>query len=54
MEALSNIKERVPAMAMSTPERDLEESLVTKLQDLKYEYRPDISGLNAYEQEGAR
>ena len=53
MEALSNIKERVPAMAMSTPERDLEESLVTKLQDLKYEYRPDISGLNAYEQ-GAR
>jgi type I restriction enzyme R subunit len=29
-------------MAMITPERDLEESLVTKLQDLKYEYRPDI------------
>ena len=27
---------------MSTPERDLEESLVAKLQDLKYEYRPDI------------
>ena len=27
---------------MSTPERDLEESLVTKLQDLKYIYRPDI------------
>ena len=25
-----------------TPERDLEESLVTKLRDLKYEYRPDI------------
>jgi type I restriction enzyme R subunit len=29
-------------MAMSTPERQLEETLVTKLQDLKYEYRPDI------------
>ena len=32
-------------MAMSTPERDLrdlEESLVAKLQDLKYEYRCDI------------
>ena len=29
-------------MAMNTPERDLEESLVTKLRDLKYEYRPDI------------
>ena len=29
-------------MAMITPERDLEESLVTKLRDLKYEYRPDI------------
>ena len=27
---------------MSTPERDLEESLVAKLQDLKYVYRPDI------------
>ena len=27
---------------MITPERDLEESLVTKLRDLKYEYRPDI------------
>jgi len=27
---------------MNTPERGLEESLVTKLQDLKYEYRPDI------------
>ncbi len=29
-------------MAMITPECDLEESLVTKLRDLKYEYRPDI------------
>ncbi len=29
-------------MAMITPERDLEESLVKKLRDLKYEYRPDI------------
>ena len=29
-------------MAMITPERDLEESLVTKLRDLKYEYRPAI------------
>ena len=29
-------------MAINTPERDLEESLVTKLQDLKYEYRDDI------------
>ena len=29
-------------MAMITPERDLEESLVTKLRDLKYEYRPNI------------
>ena len=29
-------------MAMITPERDFEESLVTKLRDLKYEYRPDI------------
>lgn len=29
-------------MAMITPERDLEEALITKLQDLKYEYRPDI------------
>ena len=35
-------KEWVPAMAMITPARDLEESLVTKLRDLKYEYRPDI------------
>ena len=29
-------------MAMITTERDLEESVVTKLRDLKYEYRPDI------------
>ena len=29
-------------MAMITPERDLEESFVTKLRDLKCEYRPDI------------
>ena len=29
-------------MAIITPERDLEESLVTKLRDLKYEYRSDI------------
>ena len=29
-------------MAISRPERDLEEALVTKLRDLKYEYRPDI------------
>ena len=29
-------------MAMITPERGLEESLVAKLRDLKYEYRPDI------------
>jgi type I restriction enzyme R subunit len=29
-------------MATNRPERDLEEALVTKLRDLKYEYRPDI------------
>lgn len=29
-------------MAMIKPERDLEESLVTNLRDLKYEYRTDI------------
>ena len=29
-------------MAIITPERDLERSLVTKLRDLKYVYRPDI------------
>ena len=27
---------------MTAPERDLEGALVTKLRDLKYEYRPDI------------
>ena len=27
---------------MIKPERDLEEALVTKLRDLKYEYRTDI------------
>jgi type I restriction enzyme, R subunit len=31
-----------PVMEMNRPERDLEEALVIKLQDLKYEYRPDI------------
>ena len=29
-------------MATITPERDLEEALVSKLKELKYEYRPDI------------
>jgi type I restriction enzyme R subunit len=29
-------------MAMIAPERQLEEALVTKIRDLKYEYRPDI------------
>jgi type I restriction enzyme R subunit len=29
-------------MAMIAPERQLEEALVAKLRDLKYEYRPDI------------
>ncbi len=29
-------------MATITPERDLEEALIGKLKDLKYEYRPDI------------
>lgn len=29
-------------MAANRPERDLEEALVAKLRDLKYEYRPDI------------
>ena len=37
-----NNKEQVLAMMVITPERDLEESLVAKLQDLKYEYRPDV------------
>ena len=34
---------------MITPERDLEESLVAKLRDLKYEYRPDIRDRAALE-----
>ena len=29
-------------MTTTKPERDLEEALVSKLKDLKYEYRPDI------------
>ncbi len=29
-------------MAIITPERELEESLIGKLKDLKYEYSPDI------------
>ena len=36
-------------MAKITPERDLEEALVTKLRDLKYEYRPDIRDRAALE-----
>ena len=36
-------------MAMITPERDLEEALVSKLKDLKYEYRPDIRDRAALE-----
>ena len=36
-------------MALITPERELEESLVTKLRDLKYEYRPDIRNRDALE-----
>lgn len=36
-------------MAMITPERKLEDSLVTKLQELKYEYRPDIRDRAALE-----
>jgi type I restriction enzyme R subunit len=35
-------KESVPAMAMITPERRLEEALIAKLRDLKYKYRPDV------------
>lgn len=38
-----------PVMAISRPERDLEETLVTKLRDLKYEYRPDIRDRAALE-----
>jgi hypothetical protein len=34
---------------MVTPERQLEEALVTKLRDLKYEYRPDIRDRAALE-----
>ena len=37
-------------MAMITPERDLEAALVTKLRDLKYEYRPDIRDRATLEQ----
>ena len=36
-------------MAMNRPERDFEEALVAKLQDLKYEYRPDIRDWDALE-----
>ena len=36
-------------MATITPERDLEEALIGKLQDLKYEYRPDIRDRAALE-----
>ena len=36
-------------MAMNTPERDLEEGLIAKLRDLKYEYRPDIRDRAALE-----
>ncbi|MFB9140918.1 type I restriction endonuclease subunit R [Maritalea porphyrae] len=35
---------------MNTPESSLEASLVTKLQDLKYEYRPDIRDRASLEQ----
>jgi type I restriction enzyme R subunit len=37
-------------MAMIAAERQLEEALVTKLQDLKYEYRPEIRDRAALEQ----
>ena len=36
-------------MAMITPERDLEDALVTKLRDLKYEHRADIRDRAALE-----
>jgi len=36
-------------MAIITPERQLEEALVTTLRELKYEYRPDISDRAALE-----
>ncbi len=38
-----------PKMAMNTPERDLEDALISKLRDLKYEYRPDIRDRAALE-----
>ena len=38
------------ATTMSKAERDLEESLVAKLRDLKYEYRPDIRDRAALEE----
>ena len=37
-------------MAMTTPERELEESLIEKLRDLKYRYRPDIRDRAALEE----
>ena len=37
-------------MAMITPERRLEEALITKLRDLKYGYRPDIRDRATLEQ----
>lgn len=37
------------AIAMNHAERDIEEALVAKLQDLKYEYRPDIRDRAALE-----
>jgi type I restriction enzyme, R subunit len=37
-------------MAMIAAERQLEEALVTKLRDLKYEYRPDIRDRATLEQ----
>ena len=37
-------------MAMTTPERGLEESLIDKLRDLKYGYRPDIRDRAALEE----
>ncbi len=37
-------------MAMNTPERDLEEALVAKLRDLKYEHRTDIRDRATLEQ----
>jgi type I restriction enzyme R subunit len=35
---------------MVAPERQLEEALVTKLRDLKYEYRPEIRDRTTLEQ----